>query len=254
MISRYEVTLNNVPLGGISPHILITDIRYTAPAIDNETFTVAKRQGARIHRRYVGKATVSIDFAIRAYDTRERHEICNRVAQWAKNGGVLWTNDRPGQRLRCVCDVFPVITSALKWTDTLSITFTAYALPFWEEIIPAMLTFTGTSGKGSLYVPGNVDGAMIEATIKANAALSTVTLKANDTSLTLSGLSVSSGQTIAIAYNDDMIQSIKVGSTSLLNKRTGDDDLLANCGEVNAVSVSANASVSVTFKARGLWL
>lgn len=254
MISRYEVSLNDVPLGNISPYILILDVRYTPPAISNETYTVAKRHGARIHRRYVDKSTVTIDFVIRAYDIRHRQEICNRIVKWAKNGGVLWVNDRPGQRLRCVCDSFPVIMSALKWTDKLSIAFSAYALPFWEEVLPASLKLTGTSAKGSLYVPGDVDGAMIEATVKADASLSNITLAANNRLLTLSRLSVAAGQTITVTYDDEMIQSIKVGSTSLLDKRTGADDLLANCGENNALSVSANAPVTVTFKVRGLWL
>lgn len=254
MISRYEAILNNAPLSGISPDILILDIRYTPPAIENETYTVAKRQGARIRRRYVGKSTVVIDFAIMAYDTRRRQEICNSVAKWAKNGGILWTNDRTDQRLKCVCDAFPTITSALKWTDTLSITFSAYAIPFWEEIIPATLSLTGTSGSGRLYVPGNVDGALVEATIKVNKAINSVTLTANDTSITLAGISIGAGNTIVISYDDDGIQSIKNGTTSLLDKRTGSDDLLANCGVVNALSFSAYASVTVDFKVRGLWL
>lgn len=254
MISRYEAYLNGIALSSVSADILILDVEYPTPNIRSETFTVAKRQGARVHRRYVEKTSVTINFAIRNYDTRARQRICGAVTKWAKKGGILKINDREGQRLRCVCDAPPVITSSLRWTDTLRVVFVAYSLPFWEEVVPSFLRLSGTQGEGLLFVPGSVDGAMVEAVIKANGALSTVTLGANGSTMTLSGLSVASGQIIKIAYDDNMIQSIKVGSTSLLNKRTGADDLLVNCGETNTLTMSANASVTVDFSARGLWL
>lgn len=254
MISRYEAYLNGVALGSLSTDILILDIEYPAPTIRTETFTVAKRQGSRVHRRFVEKTLVTISFAIRNPDTRARQTICGAVAKWAKNGGILTINDRVGQRLRCVCDTPPSVSSALRWGDTLRVVFVAYSLPFWEEVVPSSLRLSGTQGSGPLFVPGSVDGAVVEAAIKANAALSTVTLGANGSTLTLSGLSVASGQTINITYNDNMVQSIKVGSTSLIDKRTGVDDLLVNCGETNTLTVSANASVTVDFSVRGLWL
>lgn len=254
MISRYEVVLNNIPLSSLSTDIIILDIKYSFPNINNETFEVAKRQGARIHRRYIEKTTVTIDFSIRAYDIKERQTICGNIVRWAKNGGILQTNDRNGQHLRCVCDEFPVINSALKWTDTLSITFAAYALPFWEEDVPSTLTLTGANTSGNLYVPGNVDGAFVEATIKPNGTLTTINLWNNDKTMALSDISVSSSQTIVLSYDDEMIQSIKVGNTSLLNKRSGVDDLLAKCGENNGLAVIANTSVTVTYSIKGLWI
>lgn len=254
MISRYEAYLNGVALSTISADILITDVEYSAPSIRTDVFSVAKRHGARIYRRYVDKTSVTISFAIRNYDTRARQMICGNVAKWAKNGGILKVNDRDGQRLRCVCENPPSISSALRWTDTMRIVFSAYALPFWEENIPSALQLTGTSATGVLYVPGNVDGAMMEASIKANAALSSVTIGVNGQTLTLSGLSVASGNTIKISYDDNMIMSIKQGNTSLLNKRTGVDDLIVNCGERNIVTLTASASVTADLTARGLWL
>lgn len=253
MMSRYEAILNGNALSNIRD-VLITDIQYSSPAIRTDYYSVAKRQGSRIRRRYVDKSSVTIAFMIRAYDIDDRQAICNDVVRWAKNGGVLETNERNGKRLRCVCDSFPAVTSALKWTDNLKITFAAYSLPFWEEKYPATLSLTGTSDTGALYVPGNIDEALIGATITANAAVSQVSLTANGKTMTLSGLSLSSGQTVVISYDDDLIQSIKTGTTSLLNKRTGADDLIAKCGESNSLSVSANASVTVEFNVRGLWL
>lgn len=254
MISRYEAVLNGQALSSISTSILILDINYSAPTYQNEVYTVAKRQGGRIYRKHADKLLTTITFAIRAYDIRERQSICNAVQQWAGQGGILQTNDREGQRLRCVCEQLPTITSALKWTDPLTVTFAAYALPFWEESIPAELTLSGTSGSGSLWVPGCVEGALVEVDATTSAAITSLSTTVNSRTLSLTGISVAANKVIKIAYDDEMIQSIKVGATSLLAKRTGVDDLLANCGKSNTMSFSSDASVSVVFRVRGLWV
>lgn len=253
MRSRYEVILNGIALSSIDPKILILDVKPIQQDIQTSTFRVAHRDGARINRRYVESAGVTISFEIHEYSIRRRQEICSAIVRWAKNGGELETNDRYGQFLKCVCSKKPYIDSAMKWTTPLSMTFTAYEIPYWQEKIPATVQLTGTSATGSLYVPGNVDGALVEVNAKANASLSTVTFGVNGRTLTLSGLSVTANQVIKITYDDQAIQSIKVGSTSLLDKRTGVDDLLANCGEGNVFTLSAGASVDATFSVRGLW-
>ena len=253
MISRYEAVLNGQPLSAVSANILILDIAYPPANIDFSLYKGAKRHGNRVYREYVDHRDVVITFAIRAYSVQERQAICNAVQRWAKNGGILQTNDHEGQRLRCVLSTPPIIQSALKWTDPISMTFTAYSLPFWEENVPATLSLSGVSKSGSLYVPGSVDGANFEVVAVPSGLLSSVSFTANGKTLSLTGLSVLSGTKVSITYDDDMIMSIKAGNTSILNKRTGADDLPVKSGESNSVSFSANVSCAVTFKGRGLW-
>lgn len=254
MISRYDVFLNGVALSSISHDILILDVQYPPVTIRNETFALARRQGAQITRRYVDSNSVSVLFEIRSYDINERQAILNSIVRWAKSGGILQTNDRQGQRLRCICEQFPSVSSAKNRGQEMQIVFSAYSLPFWEDVYPANLTITGTNASGSLYVPGNVDGAFVEATATANGTLTSIKFIAGNTNLTLSGINVASGGKVVIAYDDDMIQSIKTGNTSLLSKRTGDDDLLVNSGETSMFGVVANVSCSVEYRVRGLWL
>lgn len=253
MISRYEVWLDGQALSEISQDILVLDIQYPPLSYANSVIRSAKRQGARLYRRQVDENSVTVLFEIHAYDTRMRQEICNAVETWASKGGVLKTSDRDGKQLRCVCKTPPAIRSARDWTEPLSIVFVAYALPFWQETIPATLTLSGTSGSGNLYVPGSIEDTFVEAEITANAALSQIILQAGNTSMTLSGLSVSSGQKIVISYDDEMIQQIKVGNTSLLDKRSGADDLRVDSGQSSEFSFASSASASVTFTVRGLW-
>lgn len=253
MISRYEATLNGVALSEIDDSILVLDINYAGPQIKTNTYTSARRQGARVYRRYFGKSTVTISFEIHKYNTQARMNVCNAIQQWAKDGGVLVTSDRDGQRLRCVCDTYPVITSAMKWTEALSVTFSAYAIPFWEESTPVTLTLNGTEESDTMTVPGCVEEALVEVEVTPSGTLTDLDLTVNGRTLSLSGISVS-GDTISIDYDENMIQSIRAGWTSLLDARTGVDDLLAVCGEQNEFSFTANVPCSVIFSVRGLWL
>ena len=255
MTSRYQVTLNGISLSGLADEIYILDVNYAEPEFNDTRYRTAKRHGNRKDDRIFNSASVTISFEIHAYDTHKRQAIRNAVCAWAKNGGRLEINDREGQYLECDCSRFPAVASARNWTDPFTVTFTGNEIPFWQEIAPSTLTLSaGTSGNGSLFAPGSADGALVEAKIHANASLSSVSLTVNGRTLGLSGLSVASGKDIRITYDKQAIQSIKVDNTSLLDKLTGVDDLLAKCGELNAVSFTASASVTVTISVRGYWL
>ena len=96
---------------------------------------------------------------------------------------------------------------------------------------------------------------MVEATITANVAISdgTITLTVGSRTLQLTGITLAQDATIVISYDDEMIQSIKSGTTSLLAYRSGADDLIAECGRNNTVSFTASASCDVEFRAKGCW-
>ena len=120
-----------------------------------------------------------------------------------------------------------------------------------------MLTLSCTAEQavsGTLYVPGSGDEALVEAEVTAGGAMSSFVVNANGESMTLSGLSIGSGGVVKITYDDQMILSIKTGTTSLLTKRTGADDLRAKCGESNTLAFTADVAASVVYRVRGLWV
>lgn len=253
MTSRYEAYMDGVALSSIDDNLLILDIRHNPADIQFKTGMLANRNGSTILSENQTGASVTILFELHLYGIAERQAACQEVQRWAK-GKVLETNDREGQKLLVRCTDFPRIESALNWTDPIEMTFTAFEHPYWEEKTAETLSFTaGTSGSDTIEVPGNVDGAFVEAEITAQAAVSEISLTVGETSITLAGLAMENGQILRITYDDRNIQSIKVGNTSIMNKRTGADDLLTVCGE-NTVSYSASASVQVTVSVRGLWL
>ena len=253
MTSRYSATLNNTTLASLDSSILVLDIREPKREIKDIVSQIAKRHGARWYERQYGMVSVTILFEIHKYSIADRREVCEKVKKWARNGGVLETNDRSGQYLQCVCTEFPAVSSAKNWTEPLSMTFTGYSIPFWQDKTATTKTLTGTSGSDTLSVDGSVDGALVEAEITAGASVTSVALTVNGKTLTLSNLSLENGQIVKIKYDTNGVQSIKVGSTSLLNKRTGADDLLAKCGS-NTLAFESSAAVTVVFSIKGWWL
>lgn len=254
MISRYEATLNNVALSSLNQKILILDIQYGEYTYNDTTFQIAKRQGVRLHDRHIPESTVTITFAIREYNIVQRQTICANIVKWARNGGTLKTNDRTGQHLNVVMKKPPVISSAMRWTDTLQIVFAAYALPFWEnDSYSSAIGYSAAASMG-LSVTGNVYGAPVSVVCTARAPITSLSLTVNGRTMTLSGLSIATNQKIEIGYDENMIQYIKCGDTSLLDKRSGVDDLLVDCGGYNTVSYTADGNVACEFKVRGLWM
>lgn len=253
MRSRYDVILNGKSLQQLDERLQVIDIQHRGATITDEQYTVAYRHGARLGRRSIGSVGVTVQFEIHEYSTQMRANLCDLVGRWAKAGGDLRVSDRPGKQLLCVCSAYPVIGSAMKWTARLSCEFTAYTIPAWREINPARKTLTGTSANGQLYVPGNLDEIPVEVSIRANAAVGSVTLGVNGRQMTLSELNLSTGDEVMIDYDDELIQRIRKNGVSILERRSGVDDLLANGGELNAITLTADGAVDATFSARGWW-
>lgn len=258
MIIRYEVWLNGVALSDIDSRILILDIEHSDPVVERKQSRIAGRNGLFTDDLYIGPRSVTITFQLRAYDTQDKQIACQAIEQWAMQGGKLETSDREGQGLMCVCDAPPHVVSVKNWLDTHSVTFTAYSYPFWQENIPNTLTLSGTAVNGStMRINGTAKRAYVNVfATPSSGTLTSLTVTANDSTMTLQGISVGSGNTLEISYDDNMILRIKSGNTSYLNKRTpaSSDDLIAKCGEENTFSFSANTPVQITFSVKGAWL
>lgn len=259
MISRYDVKLNNVSLSSIDTRLLILDVQHDAVSMQRKQTRLAHRHGVFSDEIYYEKCSVTIIFQLRIYSLSERQSVIQQISSWARNGGELEVNDRPGQKLVCVCDNYPHANSVKQWLDELSVTFTAYSYPFWQDKVPTTLTLSGMAANGSeMPLNGNADKAYMSVTVTPNSsdALTSLTISVNDSIIVLQNLLVQSSAPLEIAYDSNMILSIKAGNTSYLDKRTADssDDLIAICGGVNVCSYVADTSVTITFSARGGWL
>lgn len=255
MISRYEVTLNSKKLSDVDEDLLILNVAYEAPNINREMYQVANRDGARIFSEYLDKASVTVTFELHKYSITERQAALQNVIAWAKDGGTLKLNDRKNQTLRVVCDALPNL-SVRDWTESLSITFSAYTYPYWQNTSATVATLVGKNTSGTLKLDGTAPKAYVNVSVTTTAKLTSLTVKVGDTSISLSDLNIAANKTITFSYSSSNILSIKCGSDSLLSKRTAksSDDLVAVCGATNTIKITASSNVTATFSAKGAWL
>ena len=257
MRTRYDVYMDNLPLDAVDPAIYVTDVQETPVSYDATTLKRAKGDGLRVLRRLRDSKQVRVSFMVRETDVDRRRDMIQRAAAWAMGGRYLSLGDRPGQRLRVVCDTLPSVTSALRWTQDLIMVFTAYAMPYWEADTPIRASFTGKSGTASIRQAGTAS-CFLEADIAntSGATLTSLSMTADGQKMAFSGLALGAGKTLKIYYDENWILRAEVDGASVLAQRTEDsaDDLILPPGRSTTVTIEASHAVSVTLKARGLWL
>ena len=146
------------------------------------------------------------------------------------------------------------IQQKMKWLDVLTVEFTAFAYPFWQEKTPKTLTLS--SGASGVAYSMSAMETEAEAVITANAAMTGFELSCGETTFTLSDLNVASGSTVVISYTDkDHILQIKSGTTSLLDKRSAEssDDLILAPGG-NAVAFTSTGAASCEIRWKGVYV
>lgn len=251
MITRYRAWLNGQGLQDIDPTVIITDIQESIPDMKLETASRAHGDGLRVLRNTRRSLSVALRFAIYEYDVERRKAILQKVITWARKGGVLTINDRPGQQLSVVVEQLPVMSSALKWQAEMLIMLTAYETPFWQESIPARVSAYGENGSVQLYPAGNHESCVLEAKITNTGAdtLNTLTIAANGREMAFSGLGIAPGETFTMAVEGGLLALPVANRTP-----ESADEILLHCGEYNTITYTADQSVSAVFSARGAWL
>lgn len=169
MITRYRVNINGTQLDSCldsnatykkyKDKIVILNIGYSEPGFSRTVEVPGDIDGGIITRTYRQKATVTVTFGLYIYNTADRFAVCQIIKTLARNGGTIQTNDRAGQALyNCVCEQFPEIDSARDWTAPLTMVFSAYAFPYWQDTSETRASFPvgGTSWSSkALAIPGN---------------------------------------------------------------------------------------------------
>lgn len=264
MISRYSVWLNDVSLSDIDPRIYVSDIAYQAASPARNTSRLAARDGQYSGEyEYIGENKITVSFAARAYETNARQQIVQEVAAWAADGGWLKTSDRMGQRIYVKCSKLPAVASVMRWTDAITVEFTAYDYPYWMDEVATTLYLekTGSSSVSGTLTLGGVKSSLLEARASISAAATRLTFTCNDTTIALTGLSLSQGDVVKIVYEEKHhIMQIYKGvyytrAGSLLDKRTAgsSDDLVTKVGS-NAISFDSDGKGSCIFYGRGVYV
>lgn len=255
-MNRYDVWLNGINILDCDPRIVMNAIDENAPKEDINITYMGYTHGGRLTNILRKSLSVDVSIGIKETDMHERDAVYQAVRKWGRYAGYLTTNRREGQRL--YVENMSIKTSGKKWKEIATLTLTAYAKPFWEEIGARSASIAeATSGSTTLSAPGNADECVIDAEITAKGGtLNTLSVTVGDTTMSFTALGIAADGILTIAHTDDGTLTIKSGSTSLMAKRAGtsSDELIAIPGSSNTVSFSANVSCTAKFSTRGRWL
>jgi hypothetical protein len=262
MRTRISVALNGTDLASIDSAIILQGVDESTP---NWNISAGSRAGNNgqyvtgLEKRY---RDVIVSFAIaEKRDLVRRSTIIQKICGWAAAGGDLTVNYRDRQKLRVICAQLPAVKTLTKWAEAYSITFRAYAVPFWQSMDPERAAISaGTSGSATLAVRESAGGKLcFEATNSSGSTVNAVSITANGKSIVFASLGLANGEKLIGDYDDNDIQRLRIKNTSnvyrsVLDKRTtaSADDVPVKQG-ANTVSVTSGSALSWNVYTYGRW-
>lgn len=261
-----RVWINGEGLQDISDSIYVLDVVEPAPEMEIKTVNRTTDHGIRMLGKYTREREVTVAFLIRSRDVNVRRQILDDVIAWCVDG-ELTTNDRDGQYANAVVTEYPALESNAKWSDAISATF-LIADGFWhsDEAQQAAVSYAhspepGTIGAATpqevtLMPIGTADECFLEFTVKndeASATMNDIIITAGDYSFTFASLGLAHGQTLVCTYDNNGYISFTINGTSVMAKRTGDDDIILDQRAANTIAIQTIKAATFTAIARGRW-
>ena len=263
MIWSRRVALNGVQLDEVDPSIVIQSIE---PADGRDNISAvgsAYGYGQRITgiRRDTLDINIKFSIDIRKDNMAGRAAVLEAVNAWAAtaaDGAWLTVNYKENRRLWVTMAQVPGEGSLWDWAREYQLTFRAYAVPYWEdETATQAVSAVASSGGMTLAVPGNTKSvAEIKVANKSGASITTVSVTVDGQTMAFSGIVLGGSQTLVIDHvlsGSLYYLRARIGSTSVLAKRTGANDFSVKPGN-RSISWSASRAVQVTASVRGRYL
>ena len=252
-MTRFRIWLDDLGLQDIDPSIHIIDVQEHAPQQALTTAARASGDGLHVLHQSRESLTVAVRFAIREQRPTRRSAILQRIKLWAQQGGSLAVGHRPGLRLMVAPGQLSNFSS-LRWTEALTLTFTAYHVPYWEDVHPTQ----ATASPALLFLPGDAPAAPMD--LRWRTSLSgqlALTITTPLSSITFRDMQVGADQELFLSHDAGVLTATLDG-VDIRPHRTPEssDDLLLPCGQSSNVTVTANGEAvqGCTLIARGRWL
>ena len=248
MILSKRVALNGVQLDELDDAIVIQRIDPGTPSRNIGTTSMMGGAGQRITGEHWETLDVVIEYGINV-SKREmalRREIFDMVTAWALAGGWLTVNWLPNRR---------VWVDRAEITNNYTITFRAYNVPFWQDATAAEVTHPQiASGQVAIVVGGNVQSVLdIMFENRSGMITNNFRVAVGGNELVLNSIALGGNETLQISHGTDGLLRITAGTRSLLDKRTGSDDLYVMPGN-NVVSIAADRAGSLTVLSYGRYI
>lgn len=263
MILAHRAALNGVYMDELDERINIKSIEEGAGKESISAVATAGSAGQRITGRHRDTMDVTVKFSmlIGWEELEERESLLEKVKAWAVGGGYLTINYKNNRRLYVVCAQAPGAGDIYEWTNVYTITFRAYALPYWEEETPVSAsTDVVASGSVSVEVNGSAEtDAEVIIDNRSGMTINTVTITGAGKQMRFESLGMAGGEKLVITHeivNEKRLQKIYIqnGSTkrSVMAKRTGTsvDEFYLSPGR-RTFSFSAERACRMTVNVRG---
>lgn len=268
MLLRFEATLNGNKFSEIADEIILTDIIENPVEATTSTYRWANRPGQYFADKVRTALSVRLVYVIRTMDISRRAEIRDLVAAWAANGGTLTINSRPGKQLSVKMDNVPALDSSLKWTQELSVTLTAYAVPYWEDDTDVSISVSTVwnESRGEYYYAnvihptGNVDAVPLRFMMlyTGTETLNRLKIISGSKAIEFTDMGVTRLNVVQITYDaNGLLKAYKGSGVSLLPMRTpeSEDELFVTPGTDNQIYVLSDAEIpGASIICRGRWL
>lgn len=253
---NYLITLDDHALTDVSNLVRIVDVIELRPG---RTTTAKERlgmPGSVLTRDHLASRQVRIQFVLLTDDHAARTAALSDITAWAMAGTRLKLSDRPGQQLHVNCTETPLTMSKRKWTDLCEMTFTAFALPFWEDVTPTECLATLTEGTLVITPPGNVRQVPLVCSVTPGSdTLTHLTIAANEAEMAFTGLHVPAGKTLRIDQENGLLTARWTADDGslvpCLSCRTGAETIPLYTNRQNTVQVAANTACTIRAGARG---
>ncbi len=246
--------LNSQSLMALDERIYLVDIEEKfKTTLDTQT---RAGYGRMISSNY-GPDNVSITLIImvKESDRNERGRLISIINGWA-TFGWLTLSTRTGQRIYAHCTK-KADYAAFEWSETVELTFTAYNVAFWQDIVPQqVISASVTDGSAEIWPMGQMP-CYLEADVlnSGSGTVNLVQIAANGKMLRFENLGLAPGKTLKIYYDDMHFLRAEIDGVGKLSCRVAnsDDDVRLKPRERNQVNLYANSAIKATIYARGLY-
>jgi len=260
---KRRVALNGIQLDEVDERIVITSVE---PGDGQENIT-AVDAAAGYGQRITGCRRRTVDMVVRfsihengrsTAGQQARSEVLEAVNAWAAQatkGAYLTVNYKPERRLYVVLAQAPGEGTLWEWSREFSITFRAYAVPYWEEETrrSARIGNDGISGSDTILMEGSAVTAVdAELLNMSGMAVQSAAITIGQKTIRVSGLGMAANEALVIDHTADALIRIRIRAAngsyrSVMDKRTTDsaDDFTAAPGSTS-VSYEAQRGCRLT--------
>lgn len=216
-----RVALNGKQLDTVDDRIVISSVE---PADGRENIS-AVDAASGYGQRVTGNRRSTLDMVVKFRILEHGHtknglqgraEVLEKVNAWAADGGVLTVNYKPERRLNVILAQAPGEGSLWDYTKEFTITFRAYAIPYWEQENANSIVIGGSAatGSGTAVIDGSAK-TQVNAQLYNNSGkeINTATVKVGSNTMEFSALALAGGETLVIDHTSNGLVRIRIRNT-----------------------------------------